>query len=91
MAAWLEQLYRDPPPRSAVTSTAWAPWYVIPADRKWFARVAAAAVIANALIEIDPQYPKLGDQALQDLQEVKRQLEAEAPDGAVPDPFEVTA
>ena len=33
------------------TSTEWAPWYVIPADRKWFARVAAAAVIANALIE----------------------------------------
>ena len=37
------------------TSTEWAPWYVIPADRKWFARVAAAAVIANALIEIDPE------------------------------------
>ena len=29
------------------TSTEWAPWYVIPADRKWFARVAAAAVIAQ--------------------------------------------
>ena len=39
------------------TSTAWAPWYVIPADRKWFARIAAAAVIAHALIDIDPKYP----------------------------------
>jgi PPK2 family polyphosphate:nucleotide phosphotransferase len=73
------------------TSTAWAPWYVIPADRKWFARVAAAAVIANALIEIDPQYPELGDDAIRDLQEAKRELEAEAPDGAAPDPFEVAA
>ena len=66
------------------TSTEWAPWYVIPADRKWFARVAAAAVIANALIEINPQYPALGDEAL-------RELEADAPDGAAPDPFEATA
>jgi PPK2 family polyphosphate:nucleotide phosphotransferase len=73
------------------TSTEWAPWHVIPADRKWFARVAAAAVIANALIELDPQYPKLGDDAVRDLQEAKRQLEAEAPDGAARDPFEVSA
>jgi PPK2 family polyphosphate:nucleotide phosphotransferase len=69
------------------TSTEWAPWYVIPADRKWFARVAAAAVIANALIELDPQYPTLDEDALRDLQEAKRRLEADAPDGAAPDPF----
>jgi len=73
------------------TSTEWAPWHVIPADRKWFARVAAAAVIANALIEIDPQYPKLDDAAIRDLQDAKRELEAEAPDGAAPDPFAVAA
>ena len=36
------------------TSTEWAPWYVIPADRKWFARIAAAAALVSALIEIDP-------------------------------------
>jgi PPK2 family polyphosphate:nucleotide phosphotransferase len=70
------------------TSTEWAPWYVIPADRKWFARVAAGAVIANALIELDPQYPTLDEDAQRDLQEAKRRLEAEAPDGAAPDPFE---
>jgi PPK2 family polyphosphate:nucleotide phosphotransferase len=69
------------------TSTAWAPWYVIPADRKWFARIGAAAVIAHALIDIDPQYPTLGDDALRDLQAAKAQLESEAPDGAAPDPF----
>jgi len=70
------------------TSTEWAPWHVIPADRKWFARVAAAAVIANALIELDPRYPTLSDDALRDLQAARRELEAEAPDGAPPDPFE---
>jgi PPK2 family polyphosphate:nucleotide phosphotransferase len=69
------------------TSTEWAPWYVIPADRKWFARIAAAAVIANALIEIDPQYPTVGDDALRDLNAAKAHLESEAPPGAAPDPF----
>ena len=73
------------------TSTEWAPWHIIPADRKWFARVAAGAVIATALIELDPHYPKLGDDALRDLQEAKRQLEADAPDGAAADPFEAAA
>ena len=69
------------------TSTEKSPWYVIPADRKWFARVAAAAVIANALIELDPQYPKLGDAAIAELREAKRELEADAPKGAAADPF----
>ena len=39
------------------TSTKVAPWYVIPADRKWFMRLAASAVILDALIDLDPQYP----------------------------------
>ena len=73
------------------TSTEWAPWYVIPADRKWFARVAAAAVIAQALIDIDPQYPTVGEDKLRDLQLAKVQLEAEAPAGAAPDPFAAAA
>jgi PPK2 family polyphosphate:nucleotide phosphotransferase len=70
------------------TSTEWAPWYVIPADRKWFARIGAGAVIANALIDIDPQYPTVDGDALRDLEAAKAQLESEAPDGAAPDPFE---
>jgi PPK2 family polyphosphate:nucleotide phosphotransferase len=70
------------------TSTDWAPWWVIPADDKPFARVAAAAVIANALIEIDPKYPKVGKEQLDDLQVAKQTLEAEAPEGAAPDPYE---
>src|SRR6266576_2386456 len=37
----------------SATSTPWAPWYVIPADRKWFARVCAAAAIVHTLMEID--------------------------------------
>jgi PPK2 family polyphosphate:nucleotide phosphotransferase len=69
------------------TSTDWAPWYVIPADRKWYARIAAAAVIANALIELDPRYPKVGKKARTRLQEIKATLEKQAPVGAAADPF----
>ena len=61
------------------TSTAWAPWYVIPADHKWFARVAAAAVIVNALIEIDPRYPVVDDEVRAELLRAKAELAAEVP------------
>jgi PPK2 family polyphosphate:nucleotide phosphotransferase len=69
------------------TSTEWAPWYVIPADRKWYARIAAGAVIANALIDIDPRYPTIDQEAQEALQEIKKTLEAQAPPGAPADPF----
>ena len=39
------------------TSTQWAPWYVIPADRKWFARICVSAILAHTLMDIDPKYP----------------------------------
>ena len=39
------------------TSTKWAPWYVVPADHKWFSRLATAAVLVRALRAIDPKYP----------------------------------
>ena len=71
----------------SATSTEWAPWYVIPADHKWFARICASAVIANALIQIDPRYPIIAPEARKALKETKSELEAEAPKGAAPDPF----
>ena len=70
------------------TSTAWAPWWVIPADRKWFARIAAASVLIDTLAEIDPRYPEVSAEQRQVLQSAKEQLEAEAPAGAAPDPNE---
>jgi PPK2 family polyphosphate:nucleotide phosphotransferase len=66
----------------SATSTAEAPWYVIPADHKWFMRVAVAAVLVNTLAEIDPQYPTVGDDAHAALLDARAELEAEAPDEA---------
>jgi PPK2 family polyphosphate:nucleotide phosphotransferase len=71
----------------SATSTEWAPWYVIPADRKWFARICAAAVLVNTLIEIDPQYPTVSAERRHDLLAVKQELEDEAPEDAERDPY----
>jgi polyphosphate kinase 2 (PPK2 family) len=60
------------------TSTEDAPWHVIPADRKWFMRVAVAATIVNTLMDIDPQYPTLDDAARAELLTAKAELDAEA-------------
>ena len=70
------------------TSTEEAPWYVLPADHKWFGRIGAAAVIANTLIEIDPRFPAVDEQARRDLLTVKADLEDQALDGAAADPFQ---
>ena len=71
----------------SATSTSWAPWYVIPADRKWFARICAAAVLAHTLIGIDPRYPEVTADRRADLLVVKGELEAQAPKGAPADPY----
>jgi PPK2 family polyphosphate:nucleotide phosphotransferase len=41
----------------SATSTAWAPWYVVPADRKWVRDVAVGRLVAGALERMDPQLP----------------------------------
>ena len=71
----------------SATSTPWAPWYVIPADHKWFARICAAAVLGHTLVGLDPRFPQVSDEEKQELRTVKKELEAEAPKGAPADPY----
>ncbi|MBB4806222.1 PPK2 family polyphosphate:nucleotide phosphotransferase [Chryseobacterium defluvii] len=59
------------------TSKDYAPWYVLPADDKWFARVAAIQIIIDTLEKMDLKYPQLSEKDRQGLQEAKKQLEAE--------------
>jgi PPK2 family polyphosphate:nucleotide phosphotransferase len=68
------------------TSTEFASWYVLPADHKWFTRLCAAAVIAHTLIDIDPHYPAPDPATRQELEQARRELEAEAPPGEPRDP-----
>jgi PPK2 family polyphosphate:nucleotide phosphotransferase len=69
------------------TSTEHAPWYVIPADHKWLMRVGVAAVLVDALVKIDPQYPTVSEEARDALLASKAELEAQAPAGAAADPI----
>jgi PPK2 family polyphosphate:nucleotide phosphotransferase len=71
----------------SATSTEHAPWYVIPADHKWFMRVAVSAVLVNTLVEIDPQFPTVSDEEREALLASKAILEAQAPPGAAADPI----
>ena len=60
------------------TSTPWAPWYVIPADTKWFARVGAAALIVQTLLDIGPTYPKAAPEVVDELPHFRDELAATA-------------
>jgi PPK2 family polyphosphate:nucleotide phosphotransferase len=70
------------------TSTEWAPWYVIPADHKWFARICVSHVLAHTLIELDPQYPKVTPEQQREELEAKAELLAQAPEGPAAGPFQ---
>ncbi len=57
------------------TSTKWAPWYIIPADYKWFTRVAIADIIISRLKSLKLSYPTVTQQHNRDLLKTKRMLE----------------
>ena len=62
--------------QSAVEATATAknPWYIVPADKKWYARAVVSQVLLNVLKKIDPQYPTVSDEQKAALEECGRQL-----------------
>ncbi|HEV2765412.1 MAG TPA: polyphosphate kinase 2 family protein [Pyrinomonadaceae bacterium] len=59
------------------TSTEHAPWYVIPADHKWFTRAAVADIIVKKLESMPLVYPELSERHRRELAEARRLLEAE--------------
>jgi len=56
------------------TATDEAPWYVVPADNKWFTRVVVAAAVIDALASLDLQYPEVGEAQRQELAVTKKEL-----------------
>ena len=56
------------------TSTKKAPWYVVPADNKWFTRVVVVAAVIEALADLDLEYPKVGEDKLKELATAKNKL-----------------
>ena len=57
------------------TASKAAPWYVIPADKKWFARLLISEIVVRTLEGLDPQYPAVSEAQKQALQSCRKQLE----------------
>lgn len=56
------------------TATEKCPWFIIPSDKRWFAREMISEIFLEALKEIDPQYPELSKEAKSDLKNCKKAL-----------------
>ncbi|MFL6373595.1 MAG: polyphosphate kinase 2 family protein [Pyrinomonadaceae bacterium] len=61
-----------------LTSTENSPWYIIPADKKWFTRLAVSEIIVKRLESLDLKYPEVSDAVRAELAEAKRVLESES-------------
>jgi PPK2 family polyphosphate:nucleotide phosphotransferase len=58
----------------SATSKKNSPWYIIPADKKWFARLAVSEIIVREMKKLKPDYPKLNEEQLLDLEKSKQSL-----------------
>jgi hypothetical protein len=59
------------------TASDWAPWYIVPADNKWYTRVVVAAALIDTLARLDLHYPKLDEKQLAELDTARAALLAE--------------
>ena len=59
------------------TASGEAPWYVVPADHKWFTRLVVAAAVIDTLLSLDLHYPSVSPEMRNDLEAARRELEAE--------------
>ncbi len=59
------------------TSTKFAPWYVVPSDHKWFARVVIGSVIVSALQELNLRFPRVDKGSRDEFARVRKALESE--------------
>jgi PPK2 family polyphosphate:nucleotide phosphotransferase len=65
------------------TSSAGAPWHVVPADHKWFARVVIGSAIVSALDKLDLRFPRADPASLEEFKKVRKALEGEGKASAV--------
>lgn len=61
----------------SATSTEYSPWYIIPADKKWFTRLLVSEIIIDKLKQLNLDYPQLSKDQIAELQKAKESLLAE--------------
>ena len=59
------------------TSTEWAPWYIIPADKKWVTHVSISEIIVSQIKKLNLKYPVLSKEQKEALEKAKAELEKE--------------
>ncbi|MCL4810074.1 MAG: polyphosphate kinase 2 family protein, partial [Thermoanaerobaculia bacterium] len=59
------------------TAAPWAPWYVVPADAKWFTRLVVASAVIDAMEKMDLAYPEVDEAKKAELAKARAALEAE--------------
>ena len=59
------------------TATEHSPWYVLPADTKWYTRYLMSQILVDTLTEMDPQFPPIDPQEAAKIPQVMEQLEAD--------------
>lgn len=65
----------------SATSTDWAPWHIIPADHKWFTRLAVSNIIVSTLEGMNLHYPQISEEHRQELLKAREMLENERESG----------
>jgi PPK2 family polyphosphate:nucleotide phosphotransferase len=61
----------------SATSTRWAPWYIIPADRKWVSRALVAEIVTSTIASLNLSHPKVSKAQIVGLRKAKKKLDAE--------------
>lgn len=62
------------------TATKHAPWYVVPCDKKWFARLVVAGALAEQMEKLDLEFPKVSDEDMAAIEKAHKELLAEKKD-----------
>ena len=58
------------------TSTKAAPWYIVPADNKWYTRFVVSQIVIKALRDIAPEFPEMSKEIKNQLDEFRRLIES---------------
>jgi polyphosphate kinase 2 (PPK2 family) len=61
------------------TASKYAPWYVVPADHKWFTRLVVAAALVEQMEKLDLRFPKFDDNNLDELARIRAELASQLP------------
>lgn len=82
---WEERAYWDAYQKAFedainATATREAPWYVVPADHKWYMRYLVSEILCDTLIDMDPQYPEVTSERLAEFEKLRDSIAKELPE-----------